>query len=105
MKNEILNKIDEIISLIEKSDDYQKYLLLKEKMKTNKELNQLINEVRLLQKDVVHHLNKKKLLDKKMEELNNYPLYREYQNTIFEINNCYAIIETSINHYFQNIFN
>ena len=75
MKNEILNKIDEIISLIEKSDDYQKYLLLKEKMKTNKELNQLINEVRLLQKDVVHHLNKKELLDKKMEELNNYPLY------------------------------
>ena len=28
----------------------------------------------------------KKELDEKIEELNNYPLYREYNNTLSEIN-------------------
>ena len=100
MNNEIINKIDEIINKIENSELYQKYLDLKEKLDNNKELMTLINEVKLLQKDVVHHIDKKELLDKKINELNSYPLYREYSNTVFEINNVYAIIENDLNNYF-----
>lgn len=105
LNKEILDKIDEIISVIEDSPEYQKYLLLKGKINSNNELKRLINEVRVLQKDVVHHLNKKDELNNKMDELNNSPLYREYVNTLFEINNIYAIIENSINKYFQNKLN
>lgn len=97
---EILYKIDEIINKIEGSELYLKYLDLKEKIDNNKELVMLINEVKLLQKDVVHHLDKKELLNIKTDELNTYPLYREYLNVIYEINNTYAIIENDLNNYF-----
>ncbi len=97
---EILHKIDEIIDKIESSELYLKYLDLKKKIDNNKELVMLINEVKVLQKDVVHHLDKRELLNKKIEELNTYPLYREYNNVIYEINNTYAIIENNLNNYF-----
>lgn len=105
VNNEILKKVDEIISLIEKGEDYQKYLALKDKMDKNKELKLLINEVKLLQKDVVHHQEKENLLKEKMDELSNNPLYREYENTLFEINNTYTIIENGLNNYFQKKLN
>ncbi len=105
MNKEILNKIDEIINLIEDSSVYQKYLTLQREIEKNDELVKLINKVKVLQKDVVHHLTSKEELNKVMDELNNHPLYREYNNTLSELNNTYAIIENSINHYFQDKLN
>ena len=105
MNKEISIKIDEIINVIENSDVYQKYLLLKKSISENKELMELINKVRVMQKDVLHHKKTKDDLDKLMQELNNHPLYIEYNNTIFEINNTYAIIENSLNNYFDKILN
>lgn len=105
MNKEILNKIDEIIHLIEDSSVYQKYHALQKEINKNDELVKLINKVKVLQKDVVHHLTSKEELNKIMDELNNYPLYREYNNTLSELNNTYAIIENSINHYFQDKLN
>ena len=104
MNKEINEKIDEIISDIENSDIYKKYLMLKEAIKSNKELMELINKVRIMQKDVLHKKKDEKELDKLMEKLNNHPLYREYNNTIYEINNTYGIIENSLNNYFDKIF-
>ena len=65
----------------------------------------LINEIKILQKDVVHHVKEKKDLAKKQEELNNHPLYIEYQNTIMDLNNLYTIIENRINSYFKEKLN
>ena len=101
MNKDILEKIDEIINIIENSEDYQKYLSLKEKIKNNGELTKLINEVRILQQDYLHKRINKTLLDEKTKELNNNPIYREYINTLSEINNIYGIIETNLNNYFQ----
>lgn len=105
MNNKIIDKIDEIISEIENSDEYQKYIILKDKISNNKELMLLINRVRILQKDYLHHLSSKEELDKLTNELNDNPLYREYKNTLDEINNMYTIIENSLNNYFQNKLN
>ena len=105
MNKGILDKVDEIINEIENGPEYHQYLLLKEKMQNDKELMKLINEVKVLQKDVVHHLDKKELLQEKMDALNDYPLYREYNNTLYEINNIYAIVENTINGYFKRIMN
>ena len=105
MNKEILDKVDEIIKIIEDSDDYQKYLDIKKKISNNKELSKLINEVRVLQKDVVHQVKKKTELDKKMKELNNHPLYIEYSNTLYDINNVFSIIESSLNKYFDDKLN
>ncbi len=99
--DKILAKIDEIINKIENSEEYLKYLDLKKKIENNKDLVSLIREVKVLQKDVVHHMDKKDLLNSKIYELNNNPLYREYNNTIYEINNTYAILENNLNNYFN----
>lgn len=98
---EILNKVDEIIKEIEDSDDYKKYLLLKEEINNNKELVLLINKVRQMNKDYTHKMVKKEELDSVTNELNNHPLYREYLNTISVINNEFSIIENTINNYFK----
>ena len=105
LNNDILLKIDELINEIEKSDLYQKYLLLKKQINGNCMMKKMINEVKVLQKDVVHHLNKKEELANKLDELNSHPLYREYINTVYEINNLYSIIENDINNYFQQKIN
>lgn len=105
MNKEIVLKIDEIINKIETSDNYQKYLFLRERIKSNKELMELINKVRIMQKDVLHKKKEKKDLDILMDELNSNPLYIEYSNVVFEINNTYGIIESSINNYFDSIIN
>ena len=105
MNKEITNKIDEIIKEIETSEVYKKYLLLQEKISNNKELMELINKVKVMQKDVIHKKKDKEELDKLMDELNNHPLYREYNNTLSEINNTYGIIESSLNNYFNKIMN
>ena len=98
---EILDKVDEIIKEIEESDNYKKYLKLKEEIDNNKELVLLINKVRQLNKDFTHNLVKKEELDNVQNDLNNHPLYREYLNTISIINNELSIIENTINNYFK----
>lgn len=105
LNKEILDKIDEIILLIESSSNYQKYLNLKDTISNNKDIMILINEIKVLQKDVVHHFDKKELLNKKIEELNNFPLYREYNNILYELNNEFSIVESSINNYFNKKIN
>lgn len=105
MNSEILDKVDDIIKTIEESSEYQKYVELKEKISKNKELMKLINEVKVLQKDVVHHVKDKSILKNKMDELNNDPLYREYNNTLSEINNTFAIVENTLNNYFNKKLN
>ena len=102
---EILNKIDEIINLIENSSEYQKYLSLKKDLDNDKEITLLISEIKILQKDIVHHLDKKEKLNKKIKELESIPLYIEYQNTVASLNNTYAIIEQRINNYLNKKVN
>ncbi len=105
MNNEILLKVDEIIKTIENSQEYQKYLLLQKQIEQNRKIKTLINEVRILQKDVLHKVKTEDELKRKMDELNNQPLYREYTNVLYEINNVYNIIETSLNNYFSEKMN
>ena len=105
LNNQILEKVDEIIDVIESSDNYQKYILLQEKMQKNSNLVNLINEVKELQKDIVLGKDRENELNKKMQLLENNPLYREYNNTLCEINNQFAIIENTLNNYFDKKLN
>lgn len=106
-KEEILNKVDEILNYIENTDDYKKYLLIKEKMKNDIEINDLLNEIRHLQKKLANNNNKEieRELEEKNKILGNIPLYREYLNILDEINNIFNIIENSLNKYFYDKLN
>ena len=105
LNNEIIQKVDEIIKEIENSSVYQNYLSIKEMISKDKELMELINKVRVMQKDFLHKKATKDELDKLVNELNSYPLYIEYNNAIYEINNTFAIIENSLNKYFEKVLN
>ncbi len=105
MNKEVLNKVDEIIKEIEGSSEYQKYLILKDKISQDKKLMELINKVRVMQKDVLHKKKSKEELDQLLNELNTHPLYLEYNNIIYEINNTFAIIENNLNNYFDQLMN
>lgn len=105
MNKEIEKKIDEIISEIENSPVYQEYLSLKEKISKDKKLMELINRVRVMQKDVLHKKVKKEELENLVNELNSEPLYIQYSNMVYEINNTFAIIEERLNKYFDDVLN
>ena len=106
-KDKVLLKVDEIIEYIESSDNYQKYLLIKEKMSNDQEINTLLNEIRHLQKLLANNYNKniENELEEKNKELNSIPLYREYLNILDELNNIFNIIENGLNNYFYNKLN
>lgn len=106
LNKKILAKVDEIILEIENSSSYEKYLILQKQMETNQELMSLINEVKQLQKQCVKgDLSKEKVLKEKLIILDDNPLYREYNNTLNDINNSYAIVEQTLNNYFESKMN
>lgn len=107
LNKEVLSKVDEIINYIENSCEYKKYLLLKEKISSDREINTLLDEIRHLQKVLANNysLKNKEALDKKNDQLKCIPLYREYLNTLDEINNIFNIIENGLNKYFTEKLN
>ena len=53
MRNKILEKTDEIIEIIKNSNEYQQYIEISNKMKDNKEIVSLINNIKKLQQKLV----------------------------------------------------
>ena len=109
--NEISRKANELIDSIKNSETYIKYESLKKRMLNDKEILDLIDEVKALQKELVKkkikdsdkkeivEINKK--IDNLLTELNNIPLYYEYDSTQRELNyimqNIKNTIESCIN--------
>lgn len=107
MNKEILNKIEDIISYIKNSATYKKYLLIESQMEHNDDINKLVNEIKVLQKQATkeEHINfnspiklDEEIKDK-LTQLNNIPLYSEYINTIDELNNTLQDIKNQIETY------
>ncbi len=107
-KDIILKKIDELISLIKKNDDYQRYLYLKEEMKKNKTLMELIKQIKKeeqtrIKKEYNHEdiTENNATIDKLNYELLSYPIYQEYLYLQEDINNMLQnirkILEDSFN--------
>lgn len=84
--------IDDIVDNIKNQEDYIKYISIREKVSKNNKIIQLIDDIKKLQKEIVKLKCEKKdylyiddLYNKKLDELNNIPLYIElmiYQNKI-----------------------
>lgn len=112
MNKEILNEVDKIIEYIKDTDDYKDYIYLKEKLSNNDKANNLIKEIKNLQKDIVKlELEKKDIteLDNKiksnLQELNKMPLYVEYMQKQEILNDMYQIIKSRLDEYFYDKFN
>ncbi len=112
MNNKILNEVDKIIEFIKESDDYKDYIYLKDKLSKHEEANNLINEIKLLQKKIVKlEVNKQdtKDLDNKikanLDELNKIPLYRDFIDKQEILNDYYQTIKNRLDEYFYNKMN
>lgn len=103
MNNEILSKVDEIVSYIENSSTYKDYLLLKEKLSNNEEIKDIIDLIKSKQKELVKKEYNKEdisLLNEELksleDKLNEYPLYVDYINKQDELNEVFGIIKEKI---------
>ena len=112
MRNKILEKTDEIIEIIKNSKEYQQYIEISNKMKDNKEIVSLINDIKKLQQKLVKEQsvgNDITVLDKeindKLKILEEYPIYLEYLYLQEDLNNSINLIKESIEDYINNITN
>lgn len=112
MNNQILNEVDKIIEFIKESDDYKDYIYLKDKLSKHEEANNLINEIKKLQKQAVkQEVNKMdtKELDTKikdnLDKLNKIPLYRDFIDKQEVLNDYYQTIKERLDEYFYNKMN
>ena len=112
MNNKILNEVNKIIEFIKESDDYKDYIYLKDKLSKNEIENNLINEIKKLQKQAVkQEVNKMdtKELDNKIKDnldnLNKIPLYRDFIDKQEVLNDYYQTIKERLDEYFYNKMN
>ena len=112
MDNIILSKMDEIIDIIKNSDEYQKYIETSFKMKNNKDIMNLIEEVKSLQKKAVKEESFGRdvsiideEINKKIKQLEEYPIYLEYTYLQEDLNNSISLVKTTIENYINNITN
>ena len=112
MNKKILNKVDEIINIINGSEEYQRYIEISNKMKDNKDIMALIDEVKLLQKKLVKEQSLGRdtssideEINNKLKELEAYPIYLEYIYLQEDLNNSIGLVRTNIENYINNITN
>lgn len=99
----LLQKIDDLILFVKQSKEYQLCLEAKAKMSENKELMQLIEEVKNLQKQYIRSNNSneiKKILDEKIHVLNEIPLFVTYNLNLEVVNQKLQVIQEELNDYF-----
>ena len=106
-KELLLKKIDELIELIKQSNDYKRYIELKDKMKSNKSIMSLISKIKKEEQSLVKKeyykedtFKEKEKIKELKSQLESYPIYNEYIFLQEDLNNLFqnikAIIESSI---------
>lgn len=103
-----MNKeLDEVINTIINSDDYKSCIQLKEKMSTNKEICELVEKIKILQKKYVRENGEEvpeelKLLE---ERLNEIPIYVIYMQHLEKVNEMINYVKDELNDYFYKVLN
>ena len=97
-----------IINFITESDEYKNCIRLKKKMSSNREICDLTNKVKLLQKKYVRSGYDdaiKKELDSTLEILENIPIYVIYNQNLEIVNSMISTVNDEVNAYFFDKFN
>lgn len=106
----INNGIEELYNSINESTEYKEYLEINNILKEDKELNNLINKIKILQKEAVKlesiNDNKSKTIDKEIDtlvnKLNSIPKYIEYKDKLKEFNNVLKVSSSLIEDYIND---
>ena len=106
----INKKIDELFEAINNSKEYQDYLNISNSLENNEEINNLITEIKTLQKKSVRLEEKGDLtykeidkeIEKKVNLLNSKPVYQEYLKRMNEFNDIIASSSNQIEKYINS---
>jgi len=87
-------KIEELFDSIRNSDIYKKYLIMIKNMKEDKDIMNLLEEIKTLQKEAtnleyhkdIKYMEIDKIIKEKIKELYSNYKYQEYLNTFNELN-------------------
>lgn len=98
--------LDQVVSVITQSDDYKRCIELKEKMKNNKELMQIIDELKDAQKKYVKDgFKNKEEIESLEQKLYQIPIYVIYMEHLDRVNEMIAYVEEDLNDYFYQLLN
>ena len=100
-------KLDQIILDIKNSKEYKNCIEIKEKMNDNKEITDLVNRIKKIQKEYIRS-NDEKLkeeLDLLEKKLNDIPLYNVYISNLEKVNEKIDYIKERLNDYFYELLN
>lgn len=112
LNNDVLSKVDEIVKYIEDSDTYKKYKEIEKRLEKDSDIMDKINKVKSIQKEIVKLEIEKKdisIKEKEIEDilsnLNNYPIYQEYNYLFEDLNNTFQSIKFIIENYLNSKIN
>lgn len=93
VNEEILKKVDELITEIKRSSDFQNYKYLTEKLEKNSTIKTKVQEIKQLQKEITkreyYHQDTSEQVqkwNKKVETLQQIPLYQDWITTQEKLN-------------------
>lgn len=108
LNSKVSQSIDDLINTIVNSKEYKICTELKEKMSTNKEILQLINDIKILQKKYIksnYNEEFEQKLKEKGERLNEIPIYLLYNENLKAVNDMISIVNDGLNEYFSSKLN
>ena len=104
----VYKALDDVITSIKDSKEYTEVLEIKKQMEENKELMDLIDKVKDLQKKYVKKNYDSKIkeeLDEVESNLNSIPIYNIYLEKLKLVNEKIDYVKDSLNEYFDDLLN
>lgn len=107
MEKNVDRAVEDIVTSITGSKEFQDCLRLKEKMNDSQEVKELVEKVKKLQKELIKTGDPgiREELEKVQDRLNSIPIYDSYQKKLAEVNQQIETIKDELNDYFYKVVN
>ena len=104
---DVIKALDEVVTYICNSKEYQNCISLKKQMDENDEVKELVDKIKKYQKKYVNTYDKniKLELDNLEKQLNEIPLYTIYLQNLEIVNEKIDYVKDSLNEYFDQLLN
>ena len=105
MNKEVINKIDVLVDSIKNSKEYLEYTDILEKVNKNKEIKELVFEIKKINKELVLKPSNtlETLLKEKEDKLNSIPIYLEYKYKLNDLNNLLLVVKNKIDNFVNDL--
>lgn len=107
MVKQLDKAVDDVVAVIVNSDDFKRCVELKRQMQDNKELRELVENIKGLQRKYVKTNDSSILNDLEVleDKLNSIPIYVIYQQHLERVNGMISLVKDELNDYFYGVVN